>query len=341
MVRPTALSPCPISRNDVYDSDPLGWFTVTDYRRFDGCGDPAESRFLEVDHRRGGCAGAVSRRHARNRRGDAHLCQRAGPGADRQRPHRSALTTCCRPHPVPATCGSTSTGASATSPLGDQCKIEGDGNDVVLDMKGRINDEHFWKYDLRWSGGFVVGAHPVTVAADLTEFDDGRPDLNGGGTQPPTSITVPLKTGFNLTAAYAAVATAQSVPPALPDVCGFTVHFRAWGPGDPAELQPSEQPVHRGQPAHPDVALLLRFALTVRTTVPALRRGDRLAPGGPSRIAHQAAALHPGSPRQHVERFRPVRKSSSPRRRSRAGCGHRSRRRSARCRSAAGNPVPA
>ncbi len=39
---------------------------------------------------------------------------------------------------------------------------------------------------------------------------------------------MPLKTGFNLTTAYAAVATAQSVPPDLPDVCGFTVHFRAW-----------------------------------------------------------------------------------------------------------------
>lgn len=227
MVRPTALSPCPISRNDVYDSDPLGWFTVADYRRFDGCGDPPSLAAWKSTT--GGSDALVRFRVVMREIGAATPTYVSAPVRVQIDNDRIALPA----NLLPVSSG---TGdmwfdiyrASDTSPLGDQCKIEGEGIDVVLDMKGRINDEHFWKYDLRWSGGFVVGAHPVTVPADLTEFDDGRPDLNDDGTQPPASITVPLKNGFNLTTAYATVAAAQSVPPALPDVCGFTVHFRAW-----------------------------------------------------------------------------------------------------------------
>lgn len=227
MVRPTSLSPCPIARNDVYDSDPMGWFSVTDYRRFDGCGDPPS---LAVWNSSSGASNAMVRvRVVMREIAAATPTYVSAPVRLQIDNDRIALPNNLLPT-------SSGTGdlwfdlyrASATSPLGDQCKIEGDGIDVVLDMKGRINDDHFWKYDLRWSGGFVVGAHPVTVAGDLTEFDDGRADLTGQGTQPPTSILVPLKSGFNLTAAYASVATAQSVPPALPDVCGYTVHFRAW-----------------------------------------------------------------------------------------------------------------
>jgi hypothetical protein len=227
MVRPTALSPCPISRNDVYDSDGLGWFTVTDYRRFDGCGDPPS---LAVWKSTSGASNALVRfRVVMREIAAATLTYASAPVRVQIDNDRIGLPNNLLP-------ASANTGdmwfdiyrGSATSPLGDQCKIEGEGIDVVLDMKGRINDDHFWKYDLRWSGGFVVGAHPVTVAADLTAFDDGRADLNDQGTQPPPSNLVPLKTGFNLTAAYASVATAQGVPPALPDVCGYTVHFRAW-----------------------------------------------------------------------------------------------------------------
>lgn len=227
IVRPTPASPCPISRNDVYDSDPLGWFAVTDYRRFDGCGDPPS---LAVwDSTTGASDAPVRVRLVMREIGAATPTYVSGAVSVQIDNDRISL---------PDNLLQTSSGtgdmwfdiyrASATTPLGDQCKVEGDGEDVVLDMKGRINDDHFWKYDLRWSGGFVVGAHMITTAADQPEFDDGRADLDGTGTQPPNSILVPLKTGFDLTAAYASVAAAQSVPTELPDVCGFTVHFRAW-----------------------------------------------------------------------------------------------------------------
>jgi len=227
MVRPTPASPCPISRNDVYDSDTLGWFTVTDYRRFDGCGDPPS---LAVwDSTEGASDALVRVRLVMREIGAPTPTYVSGAVPIQIDNDRISL---------PDNLLQTSSGtgdmwfdiyrASATSPLGDQCKVDGNGQDVVLDMKGRINDDHFWKYDLRWSGGFVVNAHMITTAADQPEFDDGRADLDGKGTQPPNSILVPLKTGFDLTAAYASVAAAQSVPTELPDVCGFTVHFRAW-----------------------------------------------------------------------------------------------------------------
>ncbi|SLN38195.1 hypothetical protein ROG8370_01578 [Roseovarius gaetbuli] len=227
IVRPTPASPCPISRNDVYDSDPLGWFAVTDYRRFDGCGDPPS---LAVWDSTAGASDALVRvRLVMREIGAASPTYVSGAVSVQIDNDRISL-----PDNLLQTFSGTGDmwfdiyRASATSPLGDQCKVEGDGKPVVLDMKGRINDDHFWKYDLRWSGGFVVGAHMITTAADQPEFDDGRADLDGTGTQPPNSILVPLKTGFDLTAAYASVAAAQSVPTELPDVCGFTVHFRAW-----------------------------------------------------------------------------------------------------------------
>lgn len=226
-VRPPFPLPCPISRNDIYDSDPLGWFAVTDYRRFDGCGDPPS---LAVWDSTTGASDALVRvRLVMREIGAATPTYVSGAVSVQIDNDRISL---------PDNLLQTSSGtgdmwfdlyrASATSPLGDQCKVDGDGQPVVLDMKGRINDDHFWKYDLRWSGGFVIGSHTVTTAADQPEFDDGRADLDGTGTQPPASILVPLKTGFDLTAAYATVAAAQSVPTELPDVCGFTVHFRAW-----------------------------------------------------------------------------------------------------------------
>ncbi|PUB12451.1 hypothetical protein [Yoonia sediminilitoris] len=227
MVRPTPFSPCPISRNDTYDSDALGWFAVTDYRRFDGCGDPPS---LAVWDSTTGASNALVRVRLVMREIGAATPTYVS-GAVRVQIDNDRIS-------LPDNLLQTSSGtgdmwfdiyrASETSPLGDQCKVEGEGEDVVLDMKGRINDDHFWKYDLRWSGGFVVGAHMITDATDQTHFDDGRADLNSTGTQPPASILIPLKTGFDLTAAYATVAAAQSVPTALPDVCGFTVHFRAW-----------------------------------------------------------------------------------------------------------------
>jgi hypothetical protein len=226
-VRPTPLTPCPIFRNDTYDSDALGWFAVTDYRLFDGCGDPPS---LAVWDSSGAPDGTLARiRVVMREIGASSLTYASAPVSVKIDNDRLQAPS----NLLPASSGTGDmwfdifkTGEG--SPLGDQCRIEGEGNPVVLDIKGRANDAHFWKYELRWSGGFVVGTHPVTLAADATEFDDGRPDLTATGTQPPAAIDVPLKTGFDLTAAYASVATAQGVPPDLPDVCGFTLYYWAW-----------------------------------------------------------------------------------------------------------------
>ncbi|MDW3224326.1 MAG: hypothetical protein R8G34_15835 [Paracoccaceae bacterium] len=239
LVRPTPASPCPISRNDVYDSDPLGWFSVADYRRFDGCGDPPS---LAVWNSATGAQDAlVSVRLVMREIGAPTPTYVSGSVRVQIDNDRISL---------PDNLLQTSSGtgdmwfdiyrASETSPLGDQCRVEGKGEDVVLDMKGRINDDHFWQYDLHWSGGFVAGAHPITTAADQTHFDDPRTDLDGTGTQPPNSILVPLKDGFDLSAAYATIAAAQSVPTELPDVCGFTVHFRAWDRAIDLSFAPSD-----------------------------------------------------------------------------------------------------
>jgi hypothetical protein len=226
-VRPTPASPCPIFRNDTYDSDGLGWFAVTDYRRFDGCGDPPS---LAVWNSTTGPAETLARfRVVMREIGAPAPVAASAPVAVRIDNDRLALPA----NLLPVSAG---TGdmwfdiykAGETTPLGDQCRIEGEDESVVLDIRGRANDSHFWQYDVRWSGGFVVGSHPVTVAGDLTEFDDGRADLTGTGTQPPAANDVPLKLGFDLSAAYATVAAAQGVPTELPEVCGYTLHYRGW-----------------------------------------------------------------------------------------------------------------
>lgn len=227
MVRPTPISPCPIFRNDTYDSDALGWFAVTDYRRFDGCGDPPS---LAVWDSTAVPDGSVVRIRVVMREIGAPTLTFASAAIpvkiDNDRLQMPANL-------LPASAG---TGdmwfdiyrAGADEPLGNQCRLEGEDEAVVLDFKGRANDAHFWKYRLRWSGGFVVGLHPVTTAADDTEFDGPRPDLTGTGTQPPAANDVPLKLGFDLSAAYASVAAAQSVPTELPEVCGYTIYYRVW-----------------------------------------------------------------------------------------------------------------
>lgn len=226
-VRPTPASPCPIFRDDTYDSDGMGWFAVPDYRLFDGCGDPPS---LAVWNSTTGPTEALARfRVVMREIGAPAPTAVSAPVSARIDKDRIALPA----NLLPASSG---TGdmwfdtyrATDASPLGDQCRIEGDGETVALDLRGRANDSHFWRYELLWSGGFVVGAHPATGPGDMTEFDDGRTDLTATGTQPPASNDIPLKLGFDLTAAYAAVAAAQGVPTDLPDVCGFTVHYRAW-----------------------------------------------------------------------------------------------------------------
>lgn len=225
-VRPTPASPCPIFRNDTYDSDGLGWFSVADYRRFDGCGDPPS---LAVWASTAGPTEALVRiRVVMRQVGAATPTHVSAPVTVRIDNDRIALPA----NLLPASAGTGDMwfdiyNASATDPLGDQCKIDGAGG-VVLDLKGRVNDSHFWRYEVLWSGGFVAGAHPVTTAADATAFDSGRLDLNGLGTQPPASNVAPLKLGFDLSAAYAAVAAAQGAPTDLPEVCGYTLHYIAW-----------------------------------------------------------------------------------------------------------------
>lgn len=134
-VRPTPASPCPILRNDTYDSDALGWFKVADYRRFDGCGDPPS---LAVWNSTTGPTDALARLRVVMRQiGAPAPSHVSAPVTVRIDNDRIAL-------PVNLLPASSGTGdmwfdiyrASAPDPMGDQCKLDGDGQSVTLDFRG-------------------------------------------------------------------------------------------------------------------------------------------------------------------------------------------------------------
>lgn len=241
IVRPMPASPCPPGANDVYASDADGWFAVSEYSKWHvaPCGyghgpalavwDSAVSFPVDDDAAPGGPSVGDVLIRVKMRPvgggGPTFISNVVKVRIDNERID------------LPNNLLSPATGdmwydiylAGGASPIGDQCTIEGEGADVTLDLQGRAFDDHFLAYDLSWSGGYVVGRHAVASTPALSQrFDGGRLDLTATGTQPPGSNAIPLATAFNLSAAYTAVATAQSLPDtALPDVCGYTIFYGA------------------------------------------------------------------------------------------------------------------
>lgn len=199
------VSPC-ISSNDLYSSDPgAGWFTLTDYWRFGECPDDASLAYWNsktaagVDH-------AVFQ----------VVMRPIGGGSETT----SAPVRIRVDNDVPDQMLVELYSAGETVPFGDQCKIQGNGNDIVIDIKGRVRDEHFREYALYWAGGDV---HTwKSVPTTVTRSYNTRPDLSDEGTEPQPKLDVPLGT-LNLTAEYAAHTGGAPVIE-----CGYTVLFRAW-----------------------------------------------------------------------------------------------------------------
>ena len=200
------VAPC-VSSNDLYTSDPGGgWFTLTNYWRFNECPDDASLAFWN-SRTAPGADEAVFRIALRPTGGGAEVMSA---------PVRIRLDNDA-PHDLLAELYN----VGEATPFGDQCKIEFGGEDIVIDIKGRARDEHFSRYELHWTGGDVNTwrSIPVTLARS---YDAGRADLGMMGTEPPSQTDVPLGT-LDLTAEYNLATGGNPVIE-----CGYTVRLRAW-----------------------------------------------------------------------------------------------------------------
>lgn len=206
--------PC-IASNSPYSSDPSGWFALTNYWRFNECPDDGSLAFWSSLTAPGADV-AVFRL----------VLRPIGGGAETF----SAPVKIRLDNEAPTDMLAELYSVGAADPFGDQCEVDFGGADVVMDIKGRVRDEHFSHYDLYWTGGdvHVWQSVPVTVSRTYNS----RPDLSDTGTEPPAATDVPFGT-LNLTAQYALATGGE-----LPIECGYTVmlrgtdrsHLGAFGP---------------------------------------------------------------------------------------------------------------
>jgi hypothetical protein len=196
------VSPC-ITSNSLYTSDPTGWFALTDYWRFNECPDDASLAFWNSLTAPGADVG-VFRLVLRPIGGGAEII--------------SAPVTVRIDNEAPTDMIAELYNVGETEPFGDQCMIEFGGADIVMDIKGRVRDEHFASYELYWTGGDV---HIFRlVPATVTRTYGSRPELSDTGTEPPAATDVELGT-LNLTAEYALATGGMPVIE-----CGYTVLLR-------------------------------------------------------------------------------------------------------------------
>lgn len=211
ILHPTSLgwernvSPC-VSSNDLYTSDTQGgWFTLADYWRFSECPDDASLAYWQSTTAPGADEAVFSVALRPIGGGAEETSLPVKIRVDNEKPDQM-LAELYR--------------SGEMTPFGNQCNIQGDGSDIIIDIKGRVRDEHFSKYALYWAGGDVHSwkSIPVTVTRDYAS----RPDLSDTGTEPPANTDIPLGT-INLTAEYAAHTSGDLIIE-----CGYTVLFRAW-----------------------------------------------------------------------------------------------------------------
>jgi hypothetical protein len=106
-----------------------------------------------------------------------------------------------------------------------QCKLSASTADIVISIVGQARDNHFYYYNLHWTGGDVhtwkaipLSAAEIAISPDYRYYNSGRADLGMQGTEPPTATNVPLGT-YNFTQEYK---NAKGTPP-IP--CGYTVQL--------------------------------------------------------------------------------------------------------------------
>ena len=126
------VSPC-ITSNALYTSDPSGWFALTDYWRFNECPDDASLAFWNSLTAPGADV-AVFRLVLRPIGGGAEIL--------------SAPVTVRIDNEAPTDMIAELYNVGAAEPFGDQCEIDFDGADIIMDIKGRVRDEHFASYEL-------------------------------------------------------------------------------------------------------------------------------------------------------------------------------------------------
>ena len=170
-------------------TDPTGWFSLTQYQRFDDCPlDPSLAIWRSATVLNGQVGDAIVWVVLRPIGGGVE--ETSVPVRIRIDNKRPDMLTMALYEP------------GSAEPFGNQCKIEGDGQPVVIDIRGTFNDDHFERYSLAWSAdGNIGGAVPST---GLGRTYNSRPELTDMGTNPTPPDTDVLLENFDLSAAFAA-----------------------------------------------------------------------------------------------------------------------------------------
>ncbi len=226
-----AITDCltsPSNPKTLYQPDPLGWFNLADYRRFDECGEDASvavwnSSARAANVEAGDPPVTVGFRLVMREVGSSTTLPIAPPVPVRLDNNNYALPA-TKMTPLTGDMSMTFGVSSGSDATVSDCDITAGSSDVILDLLGRARDQHFWRYTLKWTGGNVVGWHGITPTEDSVFDDDStdRPEISIGGTLPGNSTNV-LLSSFNLTAAH--MALTGGTPPIK---CGYAIELRAW-----------------------------------------------------------------------------------------------------------------
>jgi hypothetical protein len=106
-----------------------------------------------------------------------------------------------------------------------QCKVPASTADIIISIVGQARDDHFYHYNLHWTGGDVhtwkhipLSAAESAISTNYRRYDSGRADLGMQGTEPPAATNVPLGT-YNFTQEYKNAKGTTPIP------CGYTVRL--------------------------------------------------------------------------------------------------------------------
>lgn len=197
----TLEPPC-IGLGTPYNSDPDGWFSLTDYQRVVSC---PNDESLAVWRSSADVPGDVATVDMRV------VLRPIGGGPETSSSSVRIRVDNRRPENLDMQLYK----AGETTPFDNQCKIDGEGQDVEIDIRGNFFDDHFRVYTLGWNAnGNIGGAVPVTMSRTYSS----RIELSDTGTVPIAPATDALLERFNLTAAFA------SVPGGGPLIeCGYSI----------------------------------------------------------------------------------------------------------------------
>ena len=166
-----------------YNSDPTGWFSLTQYQKVIDCpNDESLAVWRSTADVPGDVADAVLRVAMRPLGGGPELYSNSVRiQVDNKKPDSLEMTLYR---------------AGDATPIADQCQIDGGGGPVDLDIRGNFHDDHFRTYTMSWTtNGNLGGAIPVTLGRD---YDSRPPELTPTGTNPTPPATDVLLETFSL-----------------------------------------------------------------------------------------------------------------------------------------------